>query len=97
MSLPTAAELMRAAELETALDDWALDHVGTPEHLLTTLVDDLNRTSRLHARGEGRFYRLLTDILSSRLKYVADRKRHVGWREEKVEAPIFTTCWGPTR
>jgi len=89
MSLPTAAELMRAAELETALDDWTLDHVDTPERLLTTLVDDLNRTSRLHARGEERFYRLLTDILSSRLKYVADRKRHVGWRDEKVEAPIF--------
>jgi len=89
MSLPTVAELMRAAELETALDDWALDHVGTPERLLTTFVDDLNRTSSLHARGEERFYRFLMDILTSRLKYVADRKRHAGWREEKLEAPIF--------
>ena len=68
MSLPSAAELMRAAEIETALDDWALDHVGTPERLLTTFVNDLNQPSNLHPRGEVRFYRFLMDILTSRLK-----------------------------
>ena len=89
MSLPSAAELMRTAEIETALDDWALDHVGTPERLLTTFVNDLNQPSNLHPRGEVRFYRFLMDILTSRLKYVADRKRHPGWRDETVKAPIF--------
>jgi len=88
-SIPSAQELMRAAELETGLDDWSLDHVGSPLEGLKILVDDLNAQSGLHERGRLRFYRMLMELLASRLKYVADRKRLPGWRDEKIEAPIF--------
>ncbi len=89
MSLPTASELIKAAELETGYTDWTLDHTGTPFEALEILVGDLNTHAGMHPQGEHRFYRALMDVLTARLKYVADRKRHPGWRDEVIDEPIF--------
>ena len=89
MTFPTSQDLIRAAELETSLSDWTLDHTGTPFEGLQILVDDLHMHAGMHVTGEHRFYRALMEVLTSRLKYVADRKRNPGWRDEVVSEPIF--------
>ena len=89
MSFPTSQDLIRAAELETNLSDWTLDHTGTPFEGLQILVDDLHMHAGMHVTGEHRFYRALMEVLTSRLKYVEDRKRNPGWRDEVVSEPIF--------
>ena len=89
MALPTAQELIQTAEGETGLSDWTLDHTGTPFEALAILLSDLQAHAGMHALGEQRFYRALMEVLTSRLKYIADRKRNTGWRDEVVAEPIF--------
>lgn len=89
LQMPNAETLLRGAELETGLSDWRTEHTGEPFEALEILVKDLQQHSRLHELGVRRMYRRLHEVLCSRLKYIADRKRYPGLAEEKIEQPIF--------
>jgi hypothetical protein len=89
MQIPSAQELMRAAELETGLSDWQTEFTGTPAEALEILVCDLNTTAQLHELGARRVYRRLHETLCSRLRYVADRKLYPQCSREEIDGPIF--------
>lgn len=89
MTFPTLDELVQGAERETGHTDWATEHTGTPFEALRLLADDLQRHAALNPLGEARMFRRVHEGLCARLTYIADRKRHPGWADEKIEAPIF--------
>jgi len=80
--------LMRDAEARTGLSDWGRDLFLHP---LRTLVHSLNSEANLNELGFRRALRRLSDTLASRLRLVADRKRHPGIAAEKIVAPIFVS------
>ncbi|HLZ96678.1 MAG TPA: sulfotransferase [Steroidobacteraceae bacterium] len=80
--------LMRGAEDRTGLSDWGRDFFLPP---LLTLIHSLNTEANLNELGLRRAVRRLSDTMDSRLRRVADRKRHPAIAAEKIIAPIFVS------
>jgi hypothetical protein len=88
MQYLNADRLMRDAEDRTGLCDWGRDLFLRP---LQTLIHSLNTEANLTELGFRRALRRLSDTLDSRVRLVADRKRHPEVVAEKIVAPIFVS------
>lgn len=88
-NFPSADALIRGAELETGHTQWETEFTGSPLEPLQILVADLQQHARLSEHGVRRMYRKLHETLCGRLNYIADLKRHTGYKDEVIEKPIF--------
>lgn len=86
-ALPHTVEgLLAAASAETGLSDFGDRHFLTG---LRTLVDALPREAALNAIGEQMVYGGIIRLISNRLRYVEDLKRHPQILDEKIVKPII--------
>ena len=81
-----AATLLGAAERETGLSDYGDE---TLPGRLSVVVDAI-RDSRIGPQGEREAGRVIHWLLTSRLRFFEDRKRHP-IAEERIVRPLFAT------
>lgn len=85
-ALPQTVDgLLAAASAETGLDDYGDRHFVKG---LSALVAALPREARLNAIGEQMVYGGIIRLLTNRLRYLEDLKRHPEIREERIVKPI---------
>lgn len=82
-----AADIRRAAERRTGLDDYG--PVDGWDEALRRLTDDYRNHARLTPIGRLAAHRHLVDLLANRLRMEADRTRHSGIAAGPVRAPLF--------
>jgi len=88
---PHTAAVLQVAEEVTGLHDFG---GGPLREALGSIVEQLNGDETLPADVRSAAYAQLVEVLASRLRMVADRKRFPGIDAERIEAPIIVFGFG---